>query len=199
MNPLETALRPLANVLNRNIRATTPARELCEELAGTTIAVRVRDTALGMWFIVREDQLELTTESSDDADVLITGSLFTLARMAGAVGAVRDGNLELSGDPLLAQKFQQLLEYAKPDLEEELSGVVGDVAAHRIGEIARGVGKWTREAGATMGANIREYLQEESRDLPSRYEVERFATRVGELRDDVARLEARMKRLLEDR
>ncbi len=199
MNPLETALRPLANVLNRNIRATTPARELCEELAGTTVAVRVRDTALAMWFIVHEDRLELTTDSSDDADVLITGSLFTLARMAGAVGAVRDGSLELAGDPLLAQKFQQLLEYAKPDLEEELSGVVGDVAAHRIGEIARGVGKWTREAGATMGANIREYLQEESRDLPSRYEVERFATKVGELRDDVARLEARLNRLLENR
>ena len=199
MNPLETALRPLANVLNRNIRATTPARELCEELAGTAVAVRVRDTALAMWFIVHEDRLELTTDSSDDADVLITGSLFTLARMAGAVGAVRDGSLELAGDPLLAQKFQQLLEYAKPDLEEELSGVVGDVAAHRIGEIARGVGKWTREAGATMGANIREYLQEESRDLPSRYEVERFATKVGELRDDVARLEARLNRLLENR
>ncbi len=196
MNPLEAALRPLANVLNRNIRATTPARELCEELAGTVVAVRVRDTALAMWFIVHEDQLELTTEGYDEADVLISGSLFTLARMAGAVGAVRDGSLELSGDPLLAQKFQQLLEFAKPDLEEELSGVVGDVAAHRIGEIARGVGKWTREAGATMGANVREYLQEESRDLPSRYEVDRFAAKVGELRDDVARLEARLNRLL---
>jgi ubiquinone biosynthesis protein UbiJ len=46
-----------------------------------------------------------------------------------------------------------------------------------------------------MGDNIREYLQEESRDVPSRYEVERFAKRVNELRDDVDRLAARISRL----
>jgi ubiquinone biosynthesis protein UbiJ len=48
-----------------------------------------------------------------------------------------------------------------------------------------------------MGANIREYLQEESRDVPSRYEVERFAAQVGDLRDDVERLAARVRRLQE--
>jgi len=197
MNPLEVALRPIANVLNRNIRATTPARELCEKLAGTVVAVRVRNTSLATWFVVHEDLLELVTDSDDEPDVLISGSLLTLASMAGDAGAsaIRDGSLELSGDPGLAEDFQQLLAYAKPDLEEELSGVVGDIAAHRLGEIARGVSKWGRDARSTMGTNIREYLQEESRDLPSRYEVDRFTANVSTLRDDVARLEARIKRL----
>ena len=197
MNPLEAALLPVANVLNRNIRATTPARELCEKLAGTIIAVRVRDTALATWFIVHDDHLELATDTDQEPDILICGSLFALARMAGVPGAsaVRDGSLEFTGDPLLAQEFQQLLDFAKPDLEEELSGFVGDAAAYRLGEIARGVGRWSREARSTMGANIREYLQEESRDVPSRYEVDRFTNDVGVLRDDVDRLEARMKRL----
>lgn len=200
MNPLEAALRPLANVLNRNIRATTPARQLCRKIEGTIVAVRVRNTALTTWFIVHEDGLELTTEMDTDPDVLISGSLITLARMAGESGAsaIRAGELELTGDPILAERFQQLLKYAKPDMEEELSGVVGDIAAHRIGEIARGIGKWTREASATMGANIREYLQEESRDVPSRYEVDRFSSEVDALRDDVARLEARLDRLQDD-
>ncbi len=121
--------------------------------------------------------------------------------MAGAPGAtaVRDGSLALSGDPQLAQKFQRLLHYARPDIEEELSSVVGDAAAHRIGEFARGLGQWTREATATMGGNIREFLQEESRDVPSRYEVERFNSQVSELRDDVDRLAARLRRLEETR
>ena len=46
-----------------------------------------------------------------------------------------------------------------------------------------------------MGDNIREYLQEESRDVPSRYEVEQFTRRVNQLRDDVERLAARVGRL----
>jgi len=200
MNPLEVALRPIANVLNRNILATTPARELCRKLDGTIVAVRVRDTAVATWFIVREEALELTTDLDAEPDVLISGSLFTLARMAGESGAsaIRAGELELAGDPVLAEQFQQLLSYAKPDLEEELSSVVGDIAAHRLGELARGVGQWTRDARSTIGANIREYLQEESRDVPSRYEVEHFSSDVDALRDDVDRLEARINRLRDD-
>ena len=146
MNPLEAALRPVANVLNKNIRSTTPARDLCRKLDGTVVAVRVRNTSLATWFVVHNDCLELTTECDAEPDVVITGSLITLARMVGeaGVGALRDGSLELVGDAHLADDFQQLLEYAKPDIEEELSGVVGDVAAHRLGEFARGVSNWTR-------------------------------------------------------
>ena len=200
MNPLEAALRPVASVLNRNIRETTPARELCAKLDGAVVAIRVRNTSLATWFIVHNDCLELTTECDAEPDVVITGSLITLARMAGepGVSALRDGSLELTGDAHLADDFQQLLEFARPDIEEELSGVVGDAAAHRLGEMARSIGNWTRSAGSTMGTNIREYLQEESRDAPSRYEVDRFTSNVGTLRDDVDRLEARINRLRGD-
>ena len=197
MNPLEIVLRPVTGILNRNIRATTPARELCEKLAGSVIAVRVTKTALATWFIVRDDELELTTDCDEEADVVISGSLLSLARMAAEsdLEALRDGSIELSGDAHVADDFSRLLALAKPDIEEELSGVVGDVAAHRLGEIARGVTSWGREARATMGANVREYLQEESRDVPSRYEADKFADKVGRLRDDVERLEARINRL----
>ncbi len=197
MDPLQAAMRPVANLLNRNIRETTPALELCRELDGTVVAIRVRDTALAAYFHVADDCIDVTPDYAGEADVIIEGSLITLARMAGQSGesAIRDGSLDLSGDARLAQKFQRLLSLAKPDLEEELSGVVGDVAAHRIGSIARGVGRWAENATSTMGANIREYLQEESRDVPSRYEVERFAKELGALRDDVDRAEARIKRL----
>ncbi len=187
-------------MLNRNIRATTPARELCAKLAGTVVAIRVRNTALTTWFVVDKDSLEVATECDAEPDVLITGSLLTLASMAGASGtsALRDGSLELTGDPHLADDFQKLLALARPDIEEELSGVVGDAVAHRLGTIARGVGNWGRDTRSTMGANIREYLQEESRDLPSRYEVDRFADNVSALRDDVDRLEARISHLQDD-
>ena len=194
MNPLEAALRPVANILNRNIQETTPARELCARLDETVVAIRVRDTALAAWFIIHDGVLELTTDHEGDPDVLISGSLLTLARMSGDAGleALRDGSLELTGDAHRAERFQRLLALAKPDVEEELSGIVGDAAAYRLGQIARGLGDWSRNARATMSDNVREYLQEESRDVPSRYEVERFADEVGRLRDDVDRLEARI-------
>jgi len=196
VDPLETLLRPVATILNRNIQDTTPARELCEQLDDKIVAVRVRDTALTMYFEINDTVVSLTTNPVAEPDVVVTGSLLTLARMAGSSGesAVRDGSLELTGDPETAHAFQQLLAFAKPDIEEELSALIGDAGAHRAGEIMRGVGSWAKGARGTLGANIREYLQEESGDLPSRHEVERFAQQVSSLRDDVARLEARLNK-----
>lgn len=197
MNPLETLLRPATRVLNRNIREMTPARELCAELAGSVAAIRVKNTSLAMYFTFSDDGVELSTNSEADPDIAITGSIVTLARVAGGADeqAIREGSLELIGDAHKAQAFQRLLQYAQPDIEEELSGVIGDSAAHGLGQFVRGVRDWATQARSTMGDNIREYLQEESRDVPSRYEVERFARDVGKLRDDVDRIAARIDRL----
>ncbi len=198
MDPLETLLRPVARILNRNIQETTPARELCEKLDDKTVAVRVKDTALAMYFEIRDEVVLLATDSDAEPDVVITGSLLTLAGMAksSSQGALRDGSLDLTGDAYTAQTFQELLALAKPDIEEELSMFVGDVAAHHVGELARGLRNWAGEARSTMGMNIREYLQEERGEVPSRYEIETFARAVDSLRDDVARLEARLNRML---
>ena len=197
VDPLETLLRPVVQVLNKNIPEVTRAQELCTKLNGTTVAIRVKDTALAAYFSIEEDSIALSSALGSDPDVCISGSFLTLARMAANsdASAIRDGSLEMTGDAETAQAFQELLAAAKPDLEEGISTIVGDAAAHSIGEVGRNVGRWASDARSTMGANIREYLQEESRDAPSRYEADQFAERVGVLRDDVERLAARVTRL----
>ena len=195
MDGLERILQPLAKLANRQIRMKTPARELAKELQGSVVGVRVRNTALAMYFHVTDGELALTREYEGVPDAVITGYLLTLAPMAGPSGeaAVRDGSLELAGDAALAQSLQRLLWHARPDIEEELSGVIGDVAAHGLGDLARGVTNWGRKAGSTLRQNLSEYLQEETRAVPSRAEVEQFRIDVEAVRDDVARLEARLK------
>jgi len=189
-------MRPLIRLVNRQLQAKTPARELCAELDGRVIAIRVRNTALALYFLIHRDELEVTAVA-DNPDVVISGSLIALARLAGpsADAAIRDGSVDLSGDAETAQAFQQLLAYGKPDIEEELSGVLGDVAARGLGDIARNVGRWAENTHATVQQNIQEYLQEESRSVPSRYEVENFRDQAETLRDDVDRVEARIRRL----
>jgi ubiquinone biosynthesis protein UbiJ len=197
MDALERILQPLAKLANRQIRVKTPARELAAELQGSVVGIRVRNTALTMYFHVNDGEISLTSDFAGVPDAVITGSLLTLAQMAGQSGAsaVRDGSLELTGDAAVAQSFQRLLWHARPDVEEELSSIIGDVAAHGLGELARSVAHWSREASSTLHQNLREYLQEEQRSVPARYEVDRFRDQVEAMRDDVARLEARLKHL----
>ncbi len=197
MNPLDTLLRPVEMLLNRNVDASTAARELAAELKGKVVAIRIQDTALAMYFMFEPDCVVLASETDAEPDAVITGSLFTLARLATAPGDARfdPGTIDLTGNAEAARAFQRLLTHTRPDIEEELSGLIGDVAAHRIGLFAAGFRHWAVNARSTMAMNIREYLQEESRDLPTRFEVERFVRDVDTLRDDVERLAARIARL----
>jgi ubiquinone biosynthesis protein UbiJ len=106
--------------------------------------------------------------------------------------ALRGGSVHISGDAETAQAFSELLRLARPDLEEELSRVVGDVPAHQIGQAARSVLGFARRSAETFTQNVAEFLQHESRDTPSRTEADEFSSSVDKLRDDVDRLEARL-------
>ena len=200
MDALETLFTPITAILNRQIRAKTPARELCTELDGRVFAIRVKNTALAACYVIAPDQVTLTSTVDSEPDVIISGSLLSLAQLAkeGNEDLFRDGSVELTGDAILAQPFRKLLHFARPDLEEELSSFVGDAAAHNIGNVVRDVTQWSRSVRQTMAQNFSEFLQEESRTVPGRHETDEFQQDVGALRDDVARFEARLNGLEED-
>ena len=141
--------------------------------------------------------MQLSSQGPEGADCVITGSPVTLLRLAGSApeAAFRDGSAEISGDAIAGQSFQKFLRFARPDWEEELSRVVGDVAAHQLVRGFKGFVDWGRNSTAAMAMNTAEYLQEESRDLPSPAEARHFLDEVDTLREEADRLEARLARL----
>ena len=198
---LETLFRPVVAMMNRQISARTPARALCSQLDGRVLAVRVPDTALAAYLRVSAGAVTANADYEGEPDVVVSGSVLSLARMGGPAGEslFRDGSVTIHGDALVAQQFQRLLRYGRPDLEEELSTVIGDVAAHGVGEFVRSAVQWIDDTRRTMRDNVGEYLQEESRAVPGRHEVDAFRKDVNSLRDDVARFEARLRSVEEDR
>lgn len=193
----EPLLSPLESVLNRNIGMSTPARKLSRELDGKRVVIRSPDFDLNISFEFNEEVARLSTRSHEDADCVIEGSPLTLLRLAGSdpQAAFRDGAANIHGDALVGKSFQQLLKFARPDWEEELSRLVGDVAAHQL---TRGVQQffgWGKRSSEAMAQNAAEFFQEESRDLPSSAEAGHFMREVDELREQADRLDARLRKL----
>ena len=137
------------------------------------------------------------------ADAVISGSPFALFKLltegAGrAAGPPPDrarASAHVAGDAEVAGRYRELFALARPDLEEELSRLVGDLPARRLSLAAQGAISWIGKLGRTVGENVAEYLQEESRDLPARAEVEEFLQGVDRLRDTADRVEARLARI----
>ena len=186
-------LTPLEAVLNRHIAASAAARGLCKRLEGKTLAMHLSGLPLGIQF--RSDGERMTLDTAQgEANATLSGSPLSFLRLAGPApeSALRSGAVHIEGDAEVAQAFSELLRHARPDLEEELSRVVGDVAAHQIGNFARSALAFGRRAANTFASNVAEYLQEEGRDLPTRVEADEFSAAVDKIRDDVDRLDARL-------
>ena len=190
-------LTPLESLLNRNIAASSAARALCRRLDTKVMALHVEGMPLSIYFKSNGEQMSLDTQHEGTPNATLSGTPLSLLRMAGPApeAALRTGSVHIHGDAEVAQTFSELLKQARPDLEEELSRVIGDVAAHQVGNAARSALGFARRAVDTCAQNVSEYLQEEGRDAPSRTEADEFITGVDKLRDDVDRFEARLSLL----
>lgn len=187
----------LQEILNRNIADSRRGQALARQLDGRVMSLAVEGTPVTIFLRADGGRLALTPRHDSAVDATISGTPVALLALAGprGEGALRGGGVRIEGDAEVAQRFRDLLSETRPDFEEELSRVVGDVAARRVANIARDLVEWGRRASGSFASTVAEYLQEEGRDLPSRTEVEEFLSGVDQLRDDTERLEARLGRL----
>jgi|SRR5579872_3935845 len=191
----------IQNVLNRGLPRSPRAQQLCAQLAGRKICVELGGVTR---VLIESDGTSLKVARAPQgatADATIAGGPFGLLALAGSApeAVIQRGDVRIEGDAELAERFQELARLLQPDLEEELSVIVGDVPAHQIGRLARTVFGWTRRTAATTARNVAEYLGHERRDLVPRSEAEAFLTGVDQAREAVDRLAARVDILARQR
>ena len=142
----------------------------------------------------------LLLHSAYDAppDCTVRGSPAALLRMVLSEhreDSVFQGAVTIEGDNAVAQALGEVLRGLDVDWEEQLSRLVGDTLAHRIGVRARAGERWAERSADSFAQDLREYLKEEARLLPTDDEMRGFLDGVDTLRDDVERLAARVARL----
>ena len=183
---------PATNALNHVLKSAPLALERLRKHAGRTAAFHVGPLTLAFTVQTTGEVASAVAGAARDLDVRI--SPFLLPRLAlREEAAWRE--IEMQGDMELAQEISYLARNLDWDVEEDLSKVVGDIAAHRMVGTAREVVEWGREASLRLAQGVAEYWTEEAPLIASRVKVESFVREVAELRDAVERLEKRIERL----
>ncbi|MCI0401118.1 MAG: SCP2 sterol-binding domain-containing protein [Gammaproteobacteria bacterium] len=184
--------------LNRVIRLDPEAVRAFGELSGKVIAIELIKPEAVLFILPYCDGIRLHTAFDGDVHVRIVGrplALLSMARRHGGNEPKPSGDVEISGDVRLAQRFQRIMDNMDIDWEELLSHWVGDVAAHQIGNFARSLRNWVSETQHSLEMDVAEYLLEESQLVARREDVDEFVGAVDTLRGDLDRLEDRLKRI----
>jgi ubiquinone biosynthesis protein UbiJ len=129
------------------------------------------------------------------------GATLTVTLKPGAPAALLRGEehfmreVEVSGNARLASEVLALARHLRWDYTEDLSRVIGDVAAQRVGEAARAFVSWQADAAQRVAEALAGYAVEEKRVLVRRAELGELAGGIAALRDAVERLAKRVERL----
>ena len=190
---LDFALQaPWQRLVNHVLAASPQALSRLAAFAGRTAEFRSGPFVLRLT-VAADGSVDVAAQGAP-ADLTVSGTPAVVARaLRRDEAALREVSFE--GDSAFAQEVAYLARNLEWDVEEDLSRVVGDIAAHRIGAGVRALLGWRREAAQRLGDNVREYLTEERPALVPRRDSEAFVRDVDALRDDVARLEKRLQAL----
>jgi ubiquinone biosynthesis protein UbiJ len=167
-------------------------------IPGKVIAINILPFNETIYLCPTPDNIQLLEKHTSEVDATISGTLSALGLMGLSSMPMRSifsGEVKIEGDTHVAHKFQQLFEKLDIDLEEKLSQFTGDIIAHKVGNLFRSGQSWTEESIETFKLNSKEFLQEETRNLPAAPEAEIFYHQVDEIRADLDRLSARIQQL----
>lgn len=199
MNHLPTAITATIEVaLNRVLQLDEDVIARLARLQGKVIAIEFSGLDVALYIIPESEKLSVYGRFEGEADTVLRGTPVALMRMGVAKHAgdsLFSGDVKISGDVELGQEFSDIIDDLDIDWEEHLSHLTGDLVAHKVGNIVRGVLDWGQQTAETAGQDVTEYLQEETETLPNRDEVENYLSQVDAVRTDVDRLEARVRRL----
>jgi ubiquinone biosynthesis accessory factor UbiJ len=186
IKPLLTRL--LGHLINQN----SWARPHLQPYAGKHI--RLQLFPLSATLVVLEDGgLAMAGDTAIyDAGMRISPSL-ALRLLAKDASAHSD--IVLEGDTEFAIALGKVLQAMSWDYEEDLSHVVGDVAASQISQrLQEGVAA-TRKQAVNLTEMAAEFWQEEQPLIAKKRHVEAFNRDVDTLRDDIGRLEKHIEKL----
>jgi ubiquinone biosynthesis protein UbiJ len=197
----DAALALLEQGLNRYLALDPDALERLRPLHAKVILWQVLGLGVELYLVPSAQGIQVLGAFEGEPDCIISGTPLDLARLGrkqDSADQLFSGAVRIQGDAETAHRFGKILADLDIDWEEQLSGITGDVLAHQVGSGARRARRWVAElTGTTLPSNLREFLQEEVRLLPTRWEADEFADAVDQVRDTAERLAARLKRLRE--
>lgn len=179
-------------VLNHLLASEDWARQRLRPFAGQTAQVSSGSLVLALVITPEGDF------SAGDKSGTATVSISLPADAPVRALSDRDGLMaaaQISGPADFAEALGFVFRNLRWDAEDDLSRLVGDIAARRMVSGGKQLFQWQREQATNLTANLGEYFSEETKAIARRQEIAEFCAEVTQQQEALNRLEARIAAL----
>ena len=181
--------------LNHLLHGESWARRRLQSCCGKTARFRL-SPFIDLALTVKASGEVSTAASNARDDVILTVDPVLLPRLlARDEDAFR--NIRISGDSAFADELLHIGKHLRWDLEEDLSGILGDILAHRVALAGQSLARWHAETIRNVLQMSTEYLTEERPLLAKPVYMHEFVHEVSALHEAALNLEKRVSALME--
>lgn len=195
--PLVTGV--IETALNRLIQDDAEYIQQVARLKGKVIHIHLQELNRNLIFVFSY-RVDVLSQYEGNPDCYLSLKLATLPKLkdqSKITQLIKQDQLVLEGDIQLAQKFSQLMADIKPDIEEWVSRVTGDVVAHTLVQGLKAPTQWLKSEVELQQQRLGIVLTEEWRVAPSHLEVAYFCDQVDDVTSRMAQFEQRINRWME--
>jgi ubiquinone biosynthesis protein UbiJ len=188
----------LESAINRYLALDPEALDKLASFDGKVIKLEILGFNKVLFMFPGNKGIQVRMEHDGPADTVLRGtpiSLFKMGMVSNSANMLLKGEVEITGDTRLGHQFKNVLSQMDIDWSEPLAKLFGDSVAYQLQQSSKKIGRWGRQAMNSVAMSFSEYVQEESRDVVTETEVQIFNDAVDQLRNDVDRLQAKIKSL----
>ena len=168
-------------------------------MVGKVLKLRVTDLDLDVWIICGEERWWLATESQENADVELSGTLGSLVETARSLTRpnaplIFEG-LDIRGSVGVLQTMQKVFQAMDLDWEDVVTKALGPVPAGLLIKTLRAARERWLTSRESVKRQTQEYLQSEQNTVVTHTTFAHSETRMTALNRQIDRLDARIKRI----
>jgi ubiquinone biosynthesis protein UbiJ len=188
----------IAKILNDVIENDPTLQMELSQIPNVVIVINIIGIRNNIWLELNDGIISVPYDLPENYTE-VKASLFTFISCVRNImqDKALPSGININGDAAVVTKLLQVLHKSDIDIEQYLSGSIGDISAATIfGAINIG-SKFISKAKSNTEENIKDFFEDEVMLIPNRDEFNSFSNDVANLRDAVERLEAKLNFLQE--
>lgn len=169
-----------------------------QQLQGKSMALHIKTIEQSITVSPCPEGVELSREIPENVDVTLTATpsaMLKISRDGMEQADLQPGDLEISGDPIIGQRFAKIIAELNIDWQTLLAEQIGDSPARVVSMAAEQTRDFVQQSRSQLHTRFIHFIQQELDVTVEQDEVNQFLDNVDSLRGDAERLAARIKRL----
>lgn len=194
------SLKALQKAINKALKLDEQMSNKLQVLNNKSLEIIIGPLNVNFFILFINGEIALLDQYNKEADTIIHSNPLGLIRLSllptSKARSLFNDKIRIKGDIELGQQVKKIFDEIEIDWEGHLAHFTGDIVAYQLGSFVRKGMAFKKQFNESMRQNVTEYLQEELRVTPSKYELEDFFAEVDELSLSVARLQAHVNQLI---